>query len=109
MKSLTNTRGETLLESIVSILIFTVLMATVTTILLLSLRITSASTEAGREMQESVNHVIAHVPTSGSTEVLFTLVDEDGYALFTGMNEDISIPVYVYTSGGFRVFSPPQP
>jgi|GEM_PF-4233685 len=40
---LTNTRGETLLEGIVSILVFTVLIATVTLLILTALRIVQRS------------------------------------------------------------------
>jgi Tfp pilus assembly protein PilV len=48
-------RGETLVEGIVSILVFTILIATVTMTIMVSLRMTSASNRAAEAMQESVN------------------------------------------------------
>lgn len=51
-------RGETLVESITSILIFTILMAAVTTIILVSLRISGMATSEAAAMQNEANAVL---------------------------------------------------
>jgi len=58
-KALINSRGASLIEAIVSILVFTVLIATVTMILTTSMRISSTASSLSYEMQYEINAVTA--------------------------------------------------
>jgi Tfp pilus assembly protein PilV len=51
-------RGETLMEGMTSILVFTVLLAAVTSIIAASLRITSIATREAAAIQDAVNDVL---------------------------------------------------
>ena len=58
LKFLKGTSGESLMESIISILVFIVLIAAVTLMILVSLRITSAATHAADIRQAQANAVL---------------------------------------------------
>lgn len=58
MKKLNN-RGETLLESILSIVLFTLMMALVTTIMFTAFRITQKNTETSKEFTAVIEQVDA--------------------------------------------------
>ena len=58
-KALINSRGTSLIEAVVSILVFTVLIATVTMILATSMRISSTASSLSHEMQVEINAVTA--------------------------------------------------
>jgi uncharacterized membrane protein len=57
--ALNSRRGETLAEGIVSMLIFTILIAMVTLTIMVSLRITLTSTQDAEGIQDSVNTLLA--------------------------------------------------
>ena len=61
---LSGKRGETLMELIASILVFTVLVASVTMMIILSLRISGNSMDNADEWQAEANAVLAGDPAS---------------------------------------------
>jgi hypothetical protein len=86
-KIMNNTRGETLLEGIVSILIFSVLIATITMTLMTAFRITSNSFEEGTRRQNLANTMLGHTPLE--TDTLEFAVTIDGE--WADMDFNISI------------------
>jgi len=103
--------GETLLEGLVSVLVFSVLIATITMMIMLSLRITSISTVASGASQSEANAVLAGahevevVLISGETEVIGITPSSEVIELSYG-SDVFSIPVTVYSSDSFTAFSP---
>ena len=97
--ALKNRRGETLVEGVVSILVFVVLVATVSSMILLSLRITHSSLDAATEMQENFNTLVEGntAPSYIGQTVDFTL---------PGVVAAITVEVDMYESGGLVIFSP---
>jgi len=94
---LNNKRGETLMEGILSILIFTVLVASITTMIIVSLRITAVSTEAAEERQAEANAVLTG---TAADEISDDTVD------FTINGIVFSIDVTVYETDDFLAFEP---
>lgn len=92
------------MESIVSILVFTVLVATVTMMLLLSLRITRSSTEAADERQEESNAVL-----TGAGGAVGEVTSEPGSVVLTIDGITIEIPVNVSSSDNYTAFEPAPP
>ena len=74
-----NNRGEALIETIVSILIFTILMLTVSSTLNTALRITNSSTKTEARIQENVvNHLTLYKYSGdGNTRIVFSCSDSD--------------------------------
>ena len=93
-------RGESLMEGIVSILVFTVLIAAVTTTLTLSLRISSSSVAESTRMQEKeVNALVLR----DTTKFLRAEVIE---FTFSDLSVPIDVPVRIYGAGNFVIFEP---
>ena len=90
-------KGESLMESIISILLFTVLMAAVTTMIMLSLRITGNYTATASGEQERVNDSV--LEADHTVEGLLTI---------TGTGIDVEIEVY-HSAGNPEAFSPVAP
>ena len=99
--------GESLLEGIVSILIFTVLIASVTMMIVVSLRITGRATEAAVAGQMEANAVLA-----GDDAAVLSLggeiIDEvDVVLTINGATGNvINVPVTVYIAESFTAFEP---
>jgi Tfp pilus assembly protein PilX len=95
-------RGESLMESIVSIMVFTILVAAVTTIISVSLRITSTATREATDMQNAANAALQGIDDTGRSPVeraipiIFTV---DGTAL-------PPITVIEASNGDFIAFRP---
>jgi len=105
MKRFKSSRGESLVEGIVSILVFTVLIASVTAMISTSLRITATSTEMAGNLQNAANDVLipgALPAVPGSPEIIFSLRRADG----TPVGENISVPITVIDSPYFAAFEP---
>jgi len=98
---LNSKNGESLMESLVSILVFTILVAAVTMMILLSLRITRSSTEAANESQEEVNSLISGTDGAGDS-----ITSESGSVGLTIDGITIEIPVTVSRSGNYTAFEP---
>jgi hypothetical protein len=99
--------GETLMEGIVSLLIFTLLIAAVTLMLNWSLRETSATIREGNAMQKLADDALLGENVT-TTDVLITLTvtteDEDGDPV------DNPIPITIdITDDEFVAFFPPTP
>jgi hypothetical protein len=105
-----NTRGETLMEGIISILIFVVLIAAVTTIVSTAFRIIANSELLAQRLQQAANEVLEHEDGAGGVSVVFTIGTSPD-------DETISIPVEVFTVNNppgdnppgidfFRTFAP---
>jgi hypothetical protein len=93
-------KGETLMESIASILIFTVLVAAITMMITLSLRITSVSVGASEGMQARVNAVL-----TGDDAI--TGPPADGIVIFhLSPTNAVNVNVSIFTMDGFTAFEP---
>ena len=90
MKLLAETRGESLMESLMALLVFAILVATVTSMILVSLRITESSIREAEIMQGHINTL-----NQGSG-------GESDEIRLNGVRVDIS----VRESGGFIIFEP---
>ena len=114
-------RGETLLEGIVSILVFTVLVVSITMMLMLSMRITGiANTNANAQQEEIYGVFTGHLGTPGLPDYVELIVthgeikmglddfylnpDED--ATPPDIIESVSISKYAAPDGVFTAFSP---
>ena len=93
-------RGETLMEGIISNLVFTVLVASITMMILTSLRISSMATDDAGRWRLEANGVLSGDDAflDGPDEVVLTI---SGVGAGT-----ISIPVDVYVSDRFTAFEP---
>jgi Tfp pilus assembly protein PilV len=65
-------RGETLMEGLVSILVFTILLSAVTLMIMTSLRVTGFSTREAGAMQEAANNAL-----SGSADLASACANGD--------------------------------
>jgi len=105
------TGGESLIEGIVSILVFTILIASVTMMLMVSLRITGASTVSSRNAQDEANAVLSGnasvtvILPSGDTDVIDVARSGDTVELAIG-SMSIIIPVTVYSTNNYTAFNP---
>ncbi|MCL2602955.1 MAG: hypothetical protein FWD90_00580 [Defluviitaleaceae bacterium] len=76
-KVLNNTRGESLMEGIISILIFTVLIATITMLVTTSFRITGDSLIRATERQNQVNTAAEMVTGLINQNIEINIMDGD--------------------------------
>lgn len=98
---LTGKRGESLMESIASILILNILMLAVTVMIKTSLRITEQSTTSASSIQEQANSIIfEEYPPSADTPTLELRDSGSGY------NIDVDIEVIYHDDGTFQAFTP---
>jgi len=98
-----STSGESLMEGIISILVFTVLIASITMMLLLSLRITGAATNAADVRQREANAVLRGFDPDNSVAV--TTFPDNPLTLQSG-SDVVQIQVDVYSTGNFTAFAP---
>ena len=94
--------GETLMEGIVSILVFTVLIAAITTMISVSLRITSRATENADIMQANANAALAGDLLAADVSV----IDGEDIVLKIGDTTVSTVPITIYKAGGFVSFDP---
>jgi hypothetical protein len=99
---LKGTRGETLIEGIASILVFSVLMASITMTILLSLRITGVTTASANQRQAEANAVLSSTSPAISESGNISLILE----LESGTTQTITIGVTVYSTDDFTAFEP---
>ena len=92
---LNGSRGESLMECIASIFVFTILLACVTMMIMVSMRVSSNATRDASSMQTDVNAVL-----SGAA----SCEDENVELRVNGVS--IDIPVVVYRAGDFAAFFP---
>lgn len=95
---LTGKKGESLVEGLVSLLVFSVLMMAVTMMINTSLRMTAASTADASAKQESFNNAVFEQYTTPAAVNL--LLQTSGSAI------DVSVPVYLSNDGTYVSFSP---
>jgi len=100
---LTGKRGETLIECIASILVFTVLIASVTMMIMLSLRITGESMSNAETSQKATNAVLAGDAGNPDVDVLYP---PGRIELEFGVGDILPIDVTVFESGGYTAFEP---
>ena len=98
---LRDTKGESLMEGIASILVFIVLSASVTMMITLSLGITRRSTEGAGELQREANAALA-VMDGGDTPI----ATESGAVELVTEGFTVKIPVSVYSTAHFTSFEP---
>ena len=100
---LKGTSGESLMEALVSILVFSVLIASVTMMIMLSLRITSISTETGNQRQEEARALL----TGASAGDISVGVDTGAVSLRdSSTGRTITIPVFIFSTDDFTDFDP---
>jgi membrane-bound ClpP family serine protease len=99
--ALGNNRGETLMESIVSILVFSILMAAITVTISASLRITAFAVREARNMQNAANRVLAESTCDGEGDGCDT-----GVISFAGI--DIGVVFAKGEEYNFVSFAPGQ-
>ena len=96
---LKGSRGETLMEGVASILVFTILIASVTLTIMVSLRMTALSNEAARTMQEDVRTALEGSDDDDGEDIVFTFT-------ITGGGVPVTVKVTVTDAGAFRAFAP---
>ena len=97
-------KGETLMESIVSMLVLSVLLAAITMMILTALKFTNTLTQRATTMQEEkINPAVLLSKTTGSGEITFTAASDAPDAA-----TDISAKhnVRVYDDDGIIAFAP---
>jgi len=99
-KNIVSKRGETLAESIVSLLIFAILMLSVTMMIQTALRTTARSTRAAREAQDHINLVILS-KYDEETDITFS------YEI-AGETKSVRHRVRFNESGGIIGFTPQE-
>jgi len=103
-------RGESLVEGVVSVLVFSIAMLAVSTMLAASINVTNRQTALSREMQMAVNSaVFEDYPEDDIAAATFNLVeiDDDG-PVAGGMNVSVG-GVRVFGGMNFTAFMPPEP
>jgi Tfp pilus assembly protein PilV len=105
--TLKNKRGESLMESIVSILVFSILMAAVTTTVVVSLRITGTAIREAQDMQAAANDAMMGIDM-GAGGVPRSNADRTRTITFTvaGGTDTIDITVFETRNGDFIAFEP---
>ena len=101
-KILSCKRGETLIEGITSIFVFVVLIASISMMIMMSMRITSNATLAAEIMQEEAGEVLAGSTAGGPEDNGDVVFESDELA-------QITINVDIYINGGFIAFQPVGP
>jgi archaellin len=106
---LSGTGGETLIEGLASILVFVVLVAAVTMMILVSMRITAVSTAQAVERQTEAAAVLsgddtllddpADLEETTGEEVTFNVPN-------TPLALTVTVPVTVFSTGAFVAFEP---
>jgi len=102
--------GETLIEGLASILVFTVLIATITMMLLVSLRITNNTTIAAENMQEAAAAVLAgdeDEADANNGNFIFQVVDD--LDVLIPPVQPVQFAVTVYNTDGFIAFEQAAP
>lgn len=103
---LSGQKGESLMESIASILIFNILMLAVATMIKTSLRITEYSTTSAATRQEQANNfILENYPTSTDTPKL-ELRERASDVTYVSHNINVDIDVTYYDDGTFQAFTP---
>jgi len=92
--------GETLMEGIVSILVFTILIATITMMILVTLDRTNKSNDLAIERQDDANAALSSSLTSNGTPSSITFV------FGSDSTNPIVIPVKTVTESEFIAFGP---
>jgi len=105
LKLIFNANGATLMESIISILIFTVLIAAVIMMISLSLRISNNSFQSASEMQTSANQILMGEGDAKSSEIIINFKR----IIYGGAGEEIissiNIPIDVFISDEYNFFA----
>ena len=108
---LKETKGESLMEGIAAILVFIVLIATVTMMILTSLRITSRANVSSEAMQNSASFVLTAELVGSIGDEQEVVIEPDTIVLDM-FGDIISLPVLVYSlenDGGARLFTAFEP
>lgn len=95
---LTDKRGESLVESLASMMLFTLLMINITMMINTSLQITGVSTVNAKNKQDNANKYILEIYDSKSSHNLILRDDMNGI--------NVAIPVDFSDDGNFTAFSP---
>ena len=95
-----NKKGESLVEVIVSLLLFVVLLGAVVTMVQTSLAIVNRTQERNKELSDSVYNIESNSKLTDVEELDFT------FEITGEVNKEIDIPVTVKQSGGLRVYAP---
>ncbi|MCL2002830.1 MAG: hypothetical protein FWG72_02360 [Oscillospiraceae bacterium] len=101
-------RGETLMEGIVSMMVFTILMAAVTLIIMASLRVTGHATQEANDTQNAANEALRKssadaAECDGTSHTPVTITFED---TVSGEELEFTVNVAEANVGGFTAFAP---
>ena len=101
---LSESAGETLIEGLASIMVFVVLVAAVTMMIMVSMRITAVSTANAQTRQTEAAAVLAGDITFAG------LISDDDEVTFripnTPVSLTVTIPVTVFSTNAFVAFEP---
>ena len=106
---LNSNSGETLMEGLVSILIFTILIISVTMMILVSLKITQTATDYAGEMQKAANAVLEENAPSSDAVVTFMVYDIVGDQAAGVETININVSAFEHAQHGFAAFGPSAP
>jgi len=107
---LLNRRGETLVESIISIMILTMVFASITAMLAMSLRMIGDSiAERGRNQVNINNTIMENTVPDPASITLSGTAEIQGELTPITVDIDVAITVDVFGEGGFVAFSPGGP
>jgi len=103
--------GETLMEGIISILVLTILLAAITMMIMVSLRITGVSTAASDARQKEANAVLAGVSSGGVTVTTDYGADGKGIPIELAMagGGAVTMRVVENSTDNFTAFEPMAP
>jgi uncharacterized protein YpmB len=99
MKYIRNSKGETLVEVIVSLVLFAVLLASVTVMVQTSLNIAERAHERNEETSQSVADIETGQSLTDVDNLTFT------FSIHGEIDKEYEIPVVVKQSGGLKVYA----
>ena len=100
-------KGESLVESVISILIFSVLLLTITLTIQTALLITANATQGANTAQDNVNSIITDLPPQAHNASItfnfeYTLVGETDSKILSPVTHNVN----TINENGFRAFRP---
>lgn len=106
LRILSGQRGETLVEGVVSLVVFTLLILTVSAMLMTSLRITTAATLDAAARQSEANQAALGDFTTGNWAEVNPGVSKSVTLADSASGISISVPIDLYRGEYYTVFVP---
>lgn len=99
MKYIRNSKGETLVEVIVSLVLFALLIGSITVMVQTSLNIADRAHARNQEMSQSVSDIETGQNLTEVDNLTFT------FSIHGEIDKEYEIPVVVKQSGGLKVYA----